>query len=192
MTSNPVLKPRLATPALILATATVLIAAGYFLTTLSTRVPVDAVLMVGALAALSAVALGAVWLARLRRRRAWMAAAEQKWHDFDDARRNHGTTTEITVLSVDALEPTGSWITINWDRFDHVQHAWIEALPDPIWPGSVLLISPDPAQVQPGLPWPQMYYIRSSDTHAWAPRADPIRKLGKFPHRADRPRSFRN
>ena len=170
MSSNPVLKPKLATPALILASAAVMLAVGFLLTMLSTGVPIDGVLMVGALATLSAaVTLGAVWLTRLRRRLAWMAAAEQKWHDFDQARRNHGTTTEITILSVDALEPTGSWITINWNRFDRVQRAWIEALPDPIWPGSVLLISPDPAQVRPGLPWPQTYYLRANNCLAWAP-----------------------
>lgn len=164
------MKPKLATPALVSASAAVLIAAGYFLTTLSTGVPVGAILMIGGLATLSAaVALGAVWLTRLRRRRSWMASAEQKWHEFDHARRNHGTTTEITVLRVDALEPTGSWITINWNRFDHVQTAWIEALPDPIWPGSVVLISPDPAQVRPGLPWPQTYYLRATDCLASAP-----------------------
>jgi hypothetical protein len=73
------------------------------------------------------------------------------------------------VLSVDAVEPTGSWITIKWNRFDYVQPAWLEALPEPIWPGSVLLISPDPAQVVPGVPWPATYYISGSDCLAWAP-----------------------
>jgi hypothetical protein len=170
MASNPVLKPRLATPALMLATATVSIAAGFFLTALSPGMPSNAILIVGGVAILSlSVALAAIWLTRFRRRRAWMAAAKQKWHDFDQAKRNHGTTTEITILSVDALEPTGSWITINWNRFDHIQPAWVEALPDPIWPGSVLLISPDPAQVRPGLPWPQTYYIRATNCLAWAP-----------------------
>lgn len=164
------MKPKLATPALTLATAAVLMAVGYFLTALSGGVPLGGILMLGGLAVLSAAAvLGAILLARLRRRRAWVAAAEQKWQLFDDARRDHGTTTEITVLSVDALEPTGSWITIKWNRFDHVQQAWIEALPDPIWPGSVVLISPDPAQVRPGLPWPQTYYLRATNCLAWAP-----------------------
>jgi hypothetical protein len=187
MTSNPVLKRKIATPALILATATVSIADGFFLTALSTGMPSGAILIVGGVAILSpSVALVAIWLTRFRRRRAWISAAEQKWHDFDDARRNHGTTTEITVLSVDALDPTGSWITINWNSFDHVQPAWIEALPDPIWPGSVLLISPDPAQVRPGLPWPKTYYISRPNTLAWAPQSDPIRKLRKLPDRARR------
>jgi hypothetical protein len=74
-------------------------------------------------------------------------------------------------VSVDALEPTGSWITIRWNRFDHMQEAWLEALHDPIWPGSVLLISPDPAQVMPGAPWPARYYITASHYLAWAPAA---------------------
>lgn len=170
MRSNPVMKPKLATPALILASVAVLIAAGYFLTKLSAGGPSGGILIIGGLAILSAAAtLGATWLTRFHRRRAWMAAAEQKWHQFDAARRSHRTTTEITVLSVDALEPTGSWITIKWNRFGHVQQAWIEALPDPIWPGSVLLIWPDPAQVRPGLPWPQTYYLRASNCLDWAP-----------------------
>jgi hypothetical protein len=170
MRSNPVIKPKLATPALIVGSAVVLISVGYFLTTLSAGGPFGGILVLSGTGLLSAaVALGAFWLNRLRRRRAWMAAAEQKWQLFEDTRRSHRTTTEITVLSVDALEPTGSWITINWNRFDLVQRAWIEALPDPIWPGSVLLISPDPAQVRPGLPWPQTYYLRATNCLPWAP-----------------------
>ncbi len=77
-----------------------------------------------------------------------------------DIRRTHGTTAEITVLSVDAREPTGSWITINWDRFGHVQTAWLEALQEPIWTGSVLLIA--------------RYYLRASHCLAWAPRLEPL------------------
>ncbi|MCA4132635.1 hypothetical protein [Arthrobacter sp. M4] len=80
-----------------------------------------------------------------------------------------GTTTEITVLSVDEVQPTGSWITINWNRFGHIQHAWLEALPESIWPGSVLLVAPDPEQVRPGMPWPETYFIQASDCLASAP-----------------------
>ncbi|MFH5879443.1 hypothetical protein [Arthrobacter sp. NA-172] len=113
--------------------------------------------------------VGLIWLVRGRRRRAWLLDAKEKWNRFEDVRRTHGTTTEITILSVDALEPTGSWITINWNRFGHVQTAWLEALQEPIWAGSVLLISPDPAQVMPGMPWPATYYLQASHCHAWAP-----------------------
>jgi hypothetical protein len=99
VSSNPVLKPRLATPALVVASAAVSIAAGFFPTSLAAGTLSGAILIVGAVAILSApVALAGIWLSRFRRRRAWIAAAEQKWHEFDCARRNHGTTTEITVL----------------------------------------------------------------------------------------------
>ncbi|WP_354253516.1 hypothetical protein [Arthrobacter sp. UYEF21] len=122
---------------------------------------------------LLAAVVGAIWLARVRRLRAWTAAAIEKWNHLDAVKRSHRTTTEVAVLSVDALEPTGSWITMRWDRFDHVQCAWLEALDEPIWPGSLLLISPDPAQVGPGAPWPPVYYIRSTHFLASAPLGRP-------------------
>ncbi|MGX9901463.1 hypothetical protein ACW0JT_19065 [Arthrobacter sp. SA17] len=144
--------------------------AGYLAFDITTSSGISGVLLLAAFAILlAAVVSGATWFVRLRRRRAWMLAAEEKWRHFEDAKRTQGTTTEITVLSVDALAPTGSWITIKWNRFDHVQAAWIEALPDPIWPGSVLLISPDPDQVKPGAPWPQTYFIQAPRCHSWAP-----------------------
>jgi hypothetical protein len=170
MNTNPVLRPKVATPALILISVVVLILAGSLAFGVTTSSGISGVLMLGAFAVLlAAVVCCATWFVRLRRRRAWLLAAEEKWRQLDDAKQTQGTTTEITVLSVDALEPTGSWITIKWDRFDHVQAAWIEALPEPIWPGSVLLISPDPTQVRPGNPWPASYYIHASYCHAWAP-----------------------
>lgn len=107
-----------------------------------------------------------------------MAGAIQKWNHFDDVKRTSGTTTDVTVLSVDALQPTGSWITIKWNRFDHVQRAWIEALSEPIWPGATLLIAPDPVQVRPGLPWPSTYYIHNSNFLTWAPAKQPWPRPG--------------
>ncbi|WP_157372114.1 hypothetical protein [Arthrobacter sp. Soil736] len=174
MNSNPVIKPKVATPALTLASAAVLIFVAYFAVAIATSSPLSGPFLLGDLAALVAVVvLGWVWLVRSRRHTAWMTAAREKWNQFDDAKRTHRTTTEVTVVSVDALEPTGSWITINWNRFNHVQQAWIEALPEPIWPGSVLLISPDPDQVGPGAPWPQTYYIQAPRCLAWAPTKRP-------------------
>ncbi|WP_247046274.1 hypothetical protein [Arthrobacter rhizosphaerae] len=170
MNSNPVLRPKVATPGLALTSTGLLSLVGYLAFGTTTSSGNSGVLMLGAFVVLlAAVACGATWLVRVRRRRAWMLAAEEKWRHFHDAKRTQGTTTEITVLSVDALEPTGSWITIRWNRFEHVQAAWIEALPEPIWPGSVLLISPDPDQVKPGAPWPSMYYIHATECLAWAP-----------------------
>ncbi|MET3161873.1 UNVERIFIED_ORG: hypothetical protein ABIB19_000256 [Arthrobacter sp. UYEF10] len=170
MDVNPVLRPKLATPALILSSVAVSICVIYVAGTVATGWQSPPVLIVAAAASvLLAASVGAIWFARARRLRAWTAAAIEKWNRLDDLKRTLGTTTEVTVLSVDALEPTGSWITIRWDRFDHVQRAWLEAMQDPIWPGSVLLISPDPAQVIPGAPWPPTYYIQNANFLAWAP-----------------------
>ena len=170
MDKNPVLKPKLATPALILSSVAILICAVYAAGTIAaSRQPTSVLIFVALASCVFAVAVGAIWFARARRRRAWTAATIEKWNRLDDLKRTRRTTTEVTVLSVDALEPTGSWITIRWNRFDHVQLAWLEAFNEPIWPGSVLLISPDPAQVVPGAPWPATYYIQASKCLAWAP-----------------------
>lgn len=171
MDANPVLKPKLATPALILSSVAIAGCVVYLVGAAAANWPHNLFLLLSAATSLlAATVAGAVWLVRARRRRSWMAGATEKCDHFNDMKRSSGTTAEVTVLSVDALEPTGSWITIKWNRFDHVQPAWIEALPEPIWPGSVLLISPDPAQVGPGAPWPATYYIRASDSLAWAPQ----------------------
>lgn len=170
MDANPVLRPKLATPALILSSVAIAGCVVYFVGTAAANGPDNLLLLLAAMAVLAAAVAGAVWLVRARRRRSWTTCATEKWNQFNEIRRSSGTTAELTVLSVNALEPTGSWITIKWNRFDHVQPAWIEALPEPIWPGSVLLISPDPTQVGPGAPWPATYYIRASDSLAWAPQ----------------------
>lgn len=186
MSNNPVIRPKLATPAIILASAVVFVAAALVLSALLSGVPSDILMLGGPVLLLAAGAIGAVWLTRIRRRRIWTRAAEEKWNHFESIRQRHRTTTEITVLSVDALEPTGSWITIRWNRFDHVQRAWIEAFSEPLWPGSVVLISPDPVQVGPGQPWPQAYYIRASDLLAWAPPKRPISRVRNLPAQAQR------
>lgn len=170
MDANPALRPKLATPALVLTSVAISICVAFLLGIMAASWPPDLLLQATALAALLATTIaGTLWLTRVRRLRLWTAAANEQWNRFDEVKLALGTTAEVTVLSVDSLEPTGSWITIRWNRFDHVQRAWIEALPDPIWPGSVLLISPDPAQVGPGAPWPSTYYIQASNCLAWAP-----------------------
>lgn len=170
MEANPAVKPKLATRALIMSSAAVFVCVCLFAGILVANWPSELFFVLPVFASiLAAATVCAVWFARARRQRAWTASANEKWSNFDDAKRAHLTTAEITVLSVDALEPTGSWITIKWNRFDHVQRAWIEAMHDPIWPGSILLVAPDPAQVRPGAPWPATYYIRAADCLAWAP-----------------------
>ncbi|UKA55166.1 hypothetical protein LFT45_04315 [Arthrobacter sp. FW305-BF8] len=172
MDANPVLKPKLATPALIVVSVVMMVCAISLLASVAATWPSQWLSVMAALAFLLATTtVGAIWLSRVRRLRTWTAVAREQWKNFDEAKRVHGTTAEVTILSVDALEPTGSWITIRWNRFDHVQSAWLEALHEPIWPGSVLLISPDPAQVRPGAPWPTTYYLPASDCLAWAPAA---------------------
>jgi len=182
MDANPALKPKLATPALILSSVAIAAWVVYLVGAAAANAPVNLSLLLTAAMALPAAAVaGAVWLVRGRRRRSWMAGATEKWDHFNDLKRSSGTTAEVTVLSVDALEPTGSWITIKWNRFDHVQPAWIEALREPIWPGSVLLVSPDPAQIRPGAPWPATYYIQASHGLAWAPASETLSRPQRSP-----------
>jgi hypothetical protein len=189
MNANPVLKPKLATPALVLASMAIIVCLICLVATVGANLlPQWVSVALGAAFLLAAASDGTIWLARRRRVRSWMAGTQEKWRSFDEAKRRHGTTAEVTVLSVDALEPTGSWITIKWNRFDHIQTAWLEALHEPIWPGSVLLIAPDPAQVMPGLPWPATYHIPASDCLAWAPAAANAGAHAKSGRSALRPR----
>lgn len=169
MQMNPVLKPRVATPALIVASA-VTLALAVILTVLSFTISGTAWLLVALTTPCVVVLL--FWAQRLRGQRKWQAETAEQWKRIENLKAAGGTTTEVTVLTVDALQPTGSWITIRWNRFDYSQPAWIEALPEPIWPGSVLLIQPDPAQVRPGAPWPETYRISGDHVLAWAPLVD--------------------
>ena len=180
MVSNPVIKPKVATPALILASAILALCAVFVLQNLTVSWPRYAVQVFGWAAVLpSTVVVIIIWLIRTHRRRDWLADARVRWSHFEEAKRAHRTTTEITVLGIDALEPTGAWITINWNRFGHVQRAWLEALEEPIWVGSVLLISPDPAQVRLGAPWPTTYFIQASRCLAWAPAKQSVARPGR-------------
>ncbi len=170
MVVNPTVKPRVVTPGLVWASAGVLVTLVLFLVFVVVAGPPSLwEVVVSGLLLAAALLLAALWRKRVNQRNTWLLDATERWRSFDNAKLASGTTTEVTLLSVDAVQPTGSWVTIRWDRFDHVQSAWIEALPDPLWPGSVLLISPDRAQVMPGAPWPDTYYIRAADCLAWAP-----------------------
>lgn len=168
MQMNPVLKPRVATPALIIWSAVTLVLA-VILAILSFTASGTAWLLVALTTPCVVVLL--FWAQRLRGQRQWRNDTVAQWKRLESLKAAGGTTTEITVLTVDALQPTGSWITIRWNRFDYIQPAWIEALAEPIWPGSVLLIRPDPAQVRPAAPWPETYRISGDHVLAWAPLA---------------------
>ncbi|MGM9474726.1 hypothetical protein ACS5PJ_22375 [Pseudarthrobacter sp. YS3] len=183
MVANPTVKPRVVTPGLVWASAVVLVALVLFLVFVVVAEPPSLwQVVVGGLLLAAALLFGALWRKRVNQRNTWLFDATERWKTFDKAKLASGTTAEVTLLSVDAIQPTGSWVTIRWNRFSHVQSAWIEALPEPLWPGSVLLISPDPAQVMPGTPWPEAYFIRAADCLAWAPAdgrpdgASPVRR----------------
>ncbi len=170
MVVNPTVKPRVVTPGLVGASAVVLVAVVLFLVFVVAAEPPSLwELLVAGLLLAAALLLGALWRKRVNQRNTWLVDATERWKTFDKAKLASGTTTEVTLLSVDAIQPTGSWVTIRWNRFSHVQSAWIEALAEPLWPGSVLLISPDHAQVMPGVPWPDTYFLRAADCLAWAP-----------------------
>lgn len=124
-----------------------------------------------ALVAIAIVLAGiaaAIWFVKIHRSKAWITHAIQQWEHFATVKSQLRVTTEITVLDIHSLDPTGTWVTIRWDKFGHVQRAWMEAIPDEIWRGSVLLISPDPAQIQVHGPWPVVYYLLATDYHAFA------------------------
>jgi hypothetical protein len=170
MVENPVMKPRVATVALVSTSAGVSILLVLFLALFpAVSLPLSVTAIVCGIWLAAALLLGLLWWKRISQSRQWQAHAADRWKVFNSLKLASGTTTEVTLLNVDATQPTGSWVTILWNRFDHVQRAWIEALPEPVWPGSILLITPDPAQVRPGAPWPDAYFISAADCLAWAP-----------------------
>ncbi|ALV40048.1 hypothetical protein AU252_01775 [Pseudarthrobacter sulfonivorans] len=124
-----------------------------------------------ALSVLFAVAVGTIWFYRLQRANKWTARAVEQWRRLEATRLQVGTTTEVTILAIETVEPTGTWVTLRWNQFDHVQRAWMEALPDEIWEGTVLLISPDPSQIKLGNPWPTFYHLAAQKYLGFAPAA---------------------
>jgi hypothetical protein len=170
MIVNPAVKPKVATTGLVMASTVVLIVLALFLAFVAAaELSSTLKTVIGGVLLAAVLLLVWLWWKRTDQRRTWLAHATERWKSFNDAKLSSGTTAEVTLLSVDAVQPTGSWVTILWNRFNHVQPAWIEALPEPIWPGAVLLIAPDPAQVMPNTPWPNAYFIRATDCLAWAP-----------------------
>lgn len=121
-----------------------------------------------AIAIILAGSAAAIWLVKIRRTKAWISNAVQQWEHFAAVKKQLDVTTEVTVLDIQSTDPLGAWVTIRWDKFGHVQRAWVEALPDEIWRGSALLISPDPAQIQVHGPWPETYYLLAAQYHTYA------------------------
>ena len=171
MNANPFVKPKVLTGWLLFASIAAALCLA-FSTSLILLSPVASSLwLLVVLSLVFATALAAIWLARERRAKRWTAKAIEQWQRLEMTRRQMGTTTEVTILTIDVVEPTGTWVTLRWNQFDHVQRAWMEALPDEIWEGAALLICPDPEQIQLRSPWPPIYYLRATSYHGFAPAA---------------------
>ncbi|MDQ0276544.1 hypothetical protein QO003_000847 [Arthrobacter silviterrae] len=172
MRTNPMVKPRTSSGwavTLTVISCVCLIVAVRLFTSQPSAWNSGLVFMVVAILLASGAA--AIWLVQIRRTKIWISHAVQQWEHFAAIKKQLGVTTEVTVLDIQSTDPLGAWVTIRWDKFGHVQRAWIEALPDEIWRGSVLLISPDPAQIQMHGPWPEIYYLIAADYHAYASEA---------------------
>lgn len=183
MAINPLIRPKVASPGLITTSAVISACLLYAAAVaIANWPPPVSFAVLFALLVVAAATLTVPWVHRLHQRTSWNRHASEQWKHFGEMKRSTGITTEVTVLSVDALEPTGSWVTIRWDRFNHVQQAWLEALPESIWPGAVLLIKPDPRQITIGMPWPFGYYLYVTNFLAWAPQSTAkLRKDSSLP-----------
>lgn len=170
MIANPMIRPAIVSAPLIVTSVVIGLTLIYAAAATAANWPAPIWLVI-ATAVLLAVALIVVynWTRRHRRSHQWDRDAQLQWQKLRAVKAISGTTTEITILSIDKVQPTGAWATIKWNRFGYVQHAWLEAGPFEFWSSSVLLISPDPDQVHIGQPWPATYSIRSNDCRAIAP-----------------------
>ena len=170
MDNNPMVKPEIATTPLVagssivavcLAIVTGVVFAGWppapWLTALW-----SIIIVIAALFALR-------WVLVTGRKKRWNHFANQQWQHLAEVKAGRQTTTEITILEFLDVQPTGAWATIRWERFGYTQPAWIENCPFALWPGSVLLISPDPSQINVGAPWPHTYYLGAARCYAIAP-----------------------
>jgi hypothetical protein len=171
MNANPFVKPKVLTGWLVIASAIAILCLTFSTSAISSSPPSPSLWSFLALSVLFAAAVTTIWFYRLRRANKWTARAVEQWRRLEAIRLTGGTTTEVTILEIEAVEPTGTWVTLRWNQFDHVQRAWMEALPDEIWEGAVLLISPDPTQIQVGGPWPHIYHLKAHRYHGFAPEA---------------------
>ena len=169
---NPMIKPAIVSAPLLVWSVLAGLCMLYLVPATIAAWPAPAWLTTIAVVLLAFAALLAVrWIVKTRRARSWRAQAALQWERLETVKKTAGTTTEVTVLSVQEVQPTGAWVTINWGQFGYTQPAWIEGAGGTYWPGSVLLITPDPNQVHIGQPWPPTYRIAESDCVAIAPSA---------------------
>ncbi|NVM97727.1 hypothetical protein [Arthrobacter sp. SDTb3-6] len=167
---NPMIKPTVVSSHLLGWSVLVGVCALYLVPATIANWPAPAWLTtLASLALVAALLLASRWAVKVRRAKRWTVNAQRMWQAFEEAKVTGTTTTEVTVLSVQEVQPTGAWVTIRWDRFGYQQPAWIEGAGGTYWPGSVLLITPDPTQVHVGEPWPPTYRIAQGDCRAVAP-----------------------
>ncbi|MCY0903629.1 hypothetical protein [Arthrobacter sp. H14-L1] len=170
MEVNPMVKPQLSSGLLVAMTTIAGVVLVYVLAVVALSWPPPT----GVWISLAVVALAAGftawrWSRRIQNRRQWQQFANRQWEYLSRIKGEHEATAEITVLSFEEIQPTGSWATIRWNKFGYVQPGWIENGTFAIWPESVLLIRPDPTQIRVGAPWPPTYYLRSHACLAIAP-----------------------
>lgn len=167
---NPMIKPAVVSTPLLVWSVLVGLCALYMVPATIANWPAPAwMTTVASILLVLAILLALRWTARVRQASRWNMNAQRLWQELEAAKRAGATTTEVTVLSVQEVQPTGAWVTINWDQFGYRQPAWIEGAGGTYWPGSVLLITPDPNQVHIGQPWPASYQFGASDCLAVAP-----------------------
>lgn len=169
METNPMVKPGLSSGLLVTMTTIIGVALLYVLAVIVIAWPgFQTVWIAFGIALLAAGSIAWRWTKKVHQRREWQQFSDRQWEYLVRIRGEREATAEITVLGFQETQPTGSWATIRWNKFGYVQPAWIENGTFAIWPDSVLLIRPDPTQIQIGAPWPPTYYLRA---HACLPIA---------------------
>lgn len=170
MESNPMIRPQLSGGLLVAMTVTISMALLYVVAAIILAWPgFQSIWIVFGVTLLAAGWAAWRWARRVQGRRQWQRFANRQWEYLTRIKGEHEATAEVTVLSFEEIQPTGSWATIRWNKFGYVQPVWIENGTFAIWPDSVLLIRPDPTQIQVGAPWPPTYYLRSHACLAIAP-----------------------
>ncbi|WP_129545593.1 hypothetical protein [Arthrobacter dokdonensis] len=170
MDNNPMVKPHIATTPMVVTTTILAVILVCVVSIIVLAWPPK----VGAWVSLAIVIVGGAfltwrWSALIHKKTGWQQFADRQWEFLTRTQNEHSTTAVITVLGFQEVQPTGSWATIRWEKFGYVQTAWIEPCLFSIWPETVLLIRPDPNQIQVGAPWPATYHLRSIDCLAVAP-----------------------
>ena len=170
MDTNPMIKPPLSSGTLVaMTTITGVALLCLFATVALTWPSPSAVWIMLTVVTLAAGLIIWRWSLGIRKRQQWQQFADRQWEYLARIKGENKATAEITVVSFEEVQPTGSWATIRWNKFGYVQPVWIENGTFAIWPDSVLLIRPDPTQIHVGTPWPPTYYLRSHACLAIAP-----------------------